>query len=57
MRNALIPEFNNVVCSLGETHVAYQRSDFPLIKVSVVGGRAFSCGGEQLYRKRLLSAR
>ncbi|KAI4344252.1 hypothetical protein L6164_011499 [Bauhinia variegata] len=42
---------------LGEEHVAYQRLDFPLIKVSVVGGRPFSCGGQQLFRKKLLSAR
>ncbi|XP_028783387.1 uncharacterized protein LOC114739494 [Neltuma alba] len=42
---------------LGEMHVAYRRLDFPLIKVSVVGGRPFSCGGEQIYRKKLLSAR
>ncbi|XP_029126061.1 uncharacterized protein LOC109792784 isoform X2 [Cajanus cajan] len=42
---------------LGKEHVAYRRSDFPLIKVSVVGGRPFSCGGKQLFRKKLLSAR
>ncbi|KAI9125468.1 hypothetical protein K1719_002886 [Acacia pycnantha] len=42
---------------LGEMHVAYRHAEFPLIKVSVVGGRPFSCGGEQLYRKKLLSAR
>ncbi|KAL4654321.1 hypothetical protein ACB092_01G369800 [Castanea dentata] len=42
---------------LGEEHVAYQHLDFPLIKVSIVGGRPFSCGGEQLFRKKLLSAR
>jgi uncharacterized protein (TIGR04168 family) len=37
--------------------VAYQRLDLPLIKVSVVGGRPFSCGGKPLFRKKLLSAR
>uniref|UniRef100_A0A2N9FW58 Calcineurin-like phosphoesterase domain-containing protein n=1 Tax=Fagus sylvatica TaxID=28930 RepID=A0A2N9FW58_FAGSY len=42
---------------LGEEHVAYRHLDFPLIKVSVVGGRPFSNGGEQLFRKKLLSAR
>ncbi|KAJ7979634.1 Calcineurin-like metallo-phosphoesterase superfamily protein [Quillaja saponaria] len=42
---------------LAEEHVAYKRLDFPLIKVSVIGGRPFSCGGEGLFRKRLLSAR
>ncbi|XP_047165690.1 uncharacterized protein LOC124834900 isoform X2 [Vigna umbellata] len=42
---------------LGEEHVAYRRSDFPLIKVSVVGGRPFSCGGKPLSQKKLLSAR
>lgn len=43
--------------SLGKEHVAYQRLDLPLIKVSVVGGRPFSCGGKPLFRKKLLSAR
>ncbi|CAL5199487.1 unnamed protein product [Lathyrus oleraceus] len=43
--------------SLGKEHVAYQRLDLPLIKVSVVGGRPFSCGGTSLFRKKLLSAR
>ncbi|KAM6553131.1 hypothetical protein CsatB_013893 [Cannabis sativa] len=43
--------------SLGDTHVAYQRMDFPLVKLSVVGGRPFSCGGDRLFRKKLLSAR
>ncbi|KAK7265126.1 hypothetical protein RJT34_32742 [Clitoria ternatea] len=42
---------------LGKEHVAYQRLDFPLIKVSVVGGRPFSHGGKPLFRKKLLSAR
>jgi len=43
--------------SLGEDHVAYRRSDFPLIKVSVVGGRPFSSGGKPMSQKKLLSAR
>ncbi|RDX64146.1 hypothetical protein CR513_57331, partial [Mucuna pruriens] len=43
--------------SLGKEHVAYRRSDFPLIKVSIVGGRPFSSGGKPLFRKNLLSAR
>ncbi|OVA01351.1 hypothetical protein BVC80_1797g40 [Macleaya cordata] len=42
---------------LGEEHVGYQRLDFPLLKLSIVGGRPFSCGGDKLFRKRLLSAR
>ncbi|KAL1372159.1 hypothetical protein HN51_002306 [Arachis hypogaea] len=42
---------------LGEEHVAYQRLDFPMIKVSVVGGRPFSCGGKALFPKKLLAAR
>ncbi|KAJ1379772.1 putative protein phosphatase DevT-like [Sesbania bispinosa] len=42
---------------LGKEHVAYRRLDFPLIKLSVVGGRPFSCGGKPLFRKKLLSAR
>ncbi|KAL5150241.1 hypothetical protein HKD37_13G036914 [Glycine soja] len=42
---------------LGKEHVAYQRSDFPQIKVSVVGGRPFSIGGKPMFRKKLLLAR
>lgn len=42
---------------LGEEHVGYRRLDFDMLKLSVVGGRPFSCGGKQLFRKRLLSAR
>ncbi|KAK4754945.1 hypothetical protein SAY87_008702 [Trapa incisa] len=42
---------------LGQEHVAYGRLDFPHLKLTVVGGRPFSCGGEQLFRKRLISAR
>ncbi|XP_011033473.1 PREDICTED: uncharacterized protein LOC105131943 [Populus euphratica] len=42
---------------LGEEHVAYKRLDFPALKLSVVGGRPFSCGGEQIFRRSLLSAR
>ncbi|KAH9613579.1 hypothetical protein KSS87_003863 [Heliosperma pusillum] len=40
--------------NLGEDHVGYGRLDFPALKVSVVGGRPFSCGGENLFRKKLL---
>ncbi|XP_008242941.1 PREDICTED: uncharacterized protein LOC103341233 isoform X2 [Prunus mume] len=43
--------------SLGEEHVAYRCLDFPVVKLSVVGGRPFSCGGQQLFRPKLLSAR
>ncbi|CAL9028191.1 unnamed protein product [Prunus brigantina] len=42
---------------LGEEHVAYRRLDFPVVKLSVVGGRPFSCGGQHLFRPKLLSAR
>ncbi|XP_058067571.1 uncharacterized protein LOC131216942 isoform X3 [Magnolia sinica] len=42
---------------LGEQHVGYCHLDFPTLKLSIVGGRPFSCGGDQLFRKRLLSAR
>ncbi|KAF5956273.1 hypothetical protein HYC85_003498 [Camellia sinensis] len=38
---------------LGEEHVGYQRLDYPVLKLSIVGGRPFSCGGEQLFRTRL----
>ncbi|KAB1199673.1 hypothetical protein CJ030_MR0G018464 [Morella rubra] len=48
------PRFSS---NLGEEHVAYRRLDFPLMKISVIGGRPFSCGGEQLFRRSLLSAR
>lgn len=41
--------------SLGEQHVGYKCLDFPSIKLSVVGGRPFSCGGDRLLRPRLLS--
>lgn len=43
--------------SLGDEHVAYQCLDFPPVKLSVVGGRPFSCGGQKVFRKKLLSAR
>ncbi|KAL5709769.1 hypothetical protein ACHQM5_020416 [Ranunculus cassubicifolius] len=43
--------------NLGEEHVGYSRLDFPMLKLSVVGGRPFSCGGEQLFRKKLLKKR
>lgn len=42
---------------LGEDHVGYKHLDFPFIKLSVVGGRPFSCGGNKLHRKELLTAR
>lgn len=43
--------------SLGEEHVGYRRLDFRALKFSVVGGRPFSCGGNRLFRPKLLSAR
>lgn len=42
---------------LGEEHVGYKHLDFPTLKLSVVGGRPFSAGGNQLFRKKLLTAR
>ncbi|KAK4391436.1 hypothetical protein Sango_1921400 [Sesamum angolense] len=41
---------------LGDEHVGYGRIDFPNLKLSIVGGRPFSCGGEHLFRKKLLTA-
>lgn len=46
-----------LICSLGDDHVGYKRLEFPMLKLSVVGGRPFSCGGNQLFRKQLLTAR
>ncbi|XP_021735814.1 uncharacterized protein LOC110702422 [Chenopodium quinoa] len=43
--------------SLGEAHVEYGHLDFPKLKLSVVGGRPFSLGGDKLFRKKLLKAR
>ncbi|KAK3131773.1 hypothetical protein QOZ80_6AG0511210 [Eleusine coracana subsp. coracana] len=34
--------------SLGEQHVGYKCLDFPRIKISIVGGRPLSCGGDRL---------
>ncbi|CAN6179067.1 unnamed protein product [Urochloa humidicola] len=42
------------LASLGEQHVGYKCLDFPRIKLSVVGGRPFSCGGDRLFRPKLL---
>ncbi|KAL3629623.1 hypothetical protein CASFOL_026845 [Castilleja foliolosa] len=42
---------------LGDEHVGYRRMDFPNLKLSIVGGRPFSCGGKHVYRKKLLIAR
>ncbi|XP_047948214.1 uncharacterized protein LOC125194182 isoform X4 [Salvia hispanica] len=42
---------------LGDEHVGYRRMDFSNLKLSVVGGRPFSCGGPQVFRKKLLTAR
>lgn len=43
--------------SFGEEHVGYKRLDFHSLKLSVIGGRPFSCGGERLFRKQLLTKR
>lgn len=42
---------------LGDEHVGYRRVDYPSLKLSIVGGRPFSCGGEHLNRRMLLGAR
>ncbi|KAG0472358.1 hypothetical protein HPP92_016904 [Vanilla planifolia] len=42
---------------LGVQHIGYSRLDFPLLKLNVVGGRPFSCGGNTLFRAKLLSQR
>ncbi|XP_031482932.1 uncharacterized protein LOC116252654 [Nymphaea colorata] len=42
---------------LGEEHVGYRRIDFPGLKLSIVGGRPFSCGGDVIFRPELISAR
>ncbi|CAH8280080.1 unnamed protein product [Arabidopsis lyrata] len=42
---------------LGDEHVGYQRMDFPSFKLSIVGGRPFSIGGDRLFRKNLLVQR
>lgn len=42
---------------LGDEHVGYRCTDFPMLKLSIVGGRPFSCGGAGLFRKKLLVAR
>ncbi|KAG2310850.1 hypothetical protein Bca52824_022407 [Brassica carinata] len=42
---------------LGDEHVGYRRMDFPSLKLSVVGGRPFSRGGDQLFREKLLKQR
>ncbi|XP_010536988.1 PREDICTED: uncharacterized protein LOC104811841 isoform X2 [Tarenaya hassleriana] len=42
---------------LGDEHVGYRRLDFPSLKLSIVGGRPFSHGGDQLFRKKLLVRR
>lgn len=46
-----------VMISLGVEHVGYQRLDFPTLKLSIVGGRPFSAGGQRLFRPKLLSKR
>ncbi|KAL8138210.1 hypothetical protein V2J09_004211 [Rumex salicifolius] len=47
-------EFSN---NFGDSHVGFKRQDYPMLKLSVVGGRPFSSGGNQLNRTKLLKAR
>ncbi|EOA14752.1 hypothetical protein CARUB_v10028048mg [Capsella rubella] len=49
--------FTQKFSSLGDEHVGYRRLDFPSLKLSIVGGRPFSHGGDQLFRKKLLAQR
>lgn len=49
--------FHSATNSLGDEHVGYQRLDFPSFKLSIVGGRPFSHGGDRLFRKKLLVQR
>ncbi|KAH9300071.1 hypothetical protein KI387_011654, partial [Taxus chinensis] len=41
----------------GKEHVGYDRLDFPQLKLSVVGGRPFSCGGPKIFHPRLIAKR
>nr|GME15005.1 Calcineurin-like metallo-phosphoesterase superfamily protein isoform 1 [Ipomoea batatas] len=43
--------------NLGDEHVGFRRMDLHTLKLSIIGGRPFSCGGSQLFRKKLLIAR
>ncbi|KAL9232419.1 hypothetical protein vseg_007533 [Gypsophila vaccaria] len=43
--------------SLGEQHVGYSNLDLPAFKLSVVGGRPFSLGGDNLFRQKLIKSR
>ncbi|KAF3453278.1 hypothetical protein FNV43_RR03718 [Rhamnella rubrinervis] len=40
-----------------QLQLEWQSLDFPLLELSVVGGRPFSCGGKRMLRTTLLSAR
>ncbi|CAN4084424.1 unnamed protein product [Withania somnifera] len=42
---------------LGDEHVGYRRMDLSMLKLGIVGGRPFSCGGRALFRRQLLKAR
>ncbi|GLJ27002.1 hypothetical protein SUGI_0529090 [Cryptomeria japonica] len=42
---------------LGKEHVGYDRLDFPQLKLSVVGGRPFSCGGKKIFYESLIAKR
>lgn len=42
---------------LGKEHVGYDRLDFSQLKLSVVGGRPFSCGGDALFRPEIIADR
>ncbi|XP_078438078.1 calcineurin-like metallo-phosphoesterase superfamily protein isoform X2 [Wolffia australiana] len=42
---------------LGEHHVGYRCLDFPLLNLSIVGGRPFSAGGKRFFREKLLLER
>lgn len=42
---------------LKEQHLGYSHLDFPSLKLRVVGGRPFSCGGDRIFRKGLIYTR
>jgi hypothetical protein len=46
-----------VLTRLGKAHVGYSRLDFAKLKLSVVGGRPFSSGGQSLSAPRLCKRR
>lgn len=46
-----ISQLSNIIFQyrLGDVHVGFGRLDFPALRLSVVGGRPFSMGGERIH--------